>query len=174
MDNSKLFTKRLYNDNKEYPLSLKEYLIIDSEDNNSKDLLIKLIPNPLYDFQKATVEITQQDKDKNKLVSAKYNLEIPQITNNHKPINKKIKIHPSCEFIQYELIEAVTEYKTWNNNTWHNNVEIKSEENEVNSKTQHNIKIIKRFIFQLPFYVTFIVLMIHILLIVGVFYLLNV
>lgn len=173
MKEYKLTAKKTYHASNDYPINLLEYMIFENGELNDKVLLLKLHNDELESIKNIVIKIQQLDQSRKELFSANYLFNDKHIVSKENAFvpNKKIKLHVACETIKYELIKVELEDSIWQEDQWNKKQNTSIEKREglkIHSfPTQNHIDL------KLPYFISLVTLIIHVLVLVSVFYIIN-
>lgn len=174
MNKYTLVHKKNYRPFRHDPIMFDEYMIFKNNIDDSFVLLPKWINQTAYLIEEITVLITQLNAEDDKIASAKYTF--GQL--NMGPFKtlvtlEKISVDQACTHVQVNLIHAKAKDRYWKDGAW------RKEENQQNNdvsiintqKVSIETVISNRISF--PIYISFIVLLIYVMFVVGAFYAIN-
>jgi len=169
-----LVSKRRPQKPRNVPVVLDEYMIFSDKNETSKALVLMLKQKSSVDIDGILIQIKQLDSTGDIISVANYafnelvvkppkNLFIPE---------KKIMLYDECADIEYQLLKAESSSMIWENDTW---TEIEqSDEEEIAPKDTFVTKSIKPITIKLPLLIPMLILLVHIIILISVFFVANI
>ncbi|GEM_PF-5877465 len=175
MSEYRLITKKQPTTGSRFPIQLLEYMIFENTSAKQRELILKLHNQSAFEMDDILIEIRQLDASGEIIYAASYAFEDIAITSqkNYFIPDKKIRLYDECESIVYRLLKAESSSMTWEiNNAWNKKTQPKAEEapetEPLITKSYTPVPI------TLPVLFPVIIVMLHVIILISVFYAANI
>lgn len=171
MNNDMLEAKAKYHSIKSRPLNLMEYMIFKNETSDHKSLLLKLYNRTHLDILSAEFEVRQLNESGDCIEKREYSTRDYTLPKDSQIIlPKKIKLRDSCNTIEYELLNLTTYDNQWSDGMWEKSI-VRTHSNQ--EDTSLTVKTFNHKPMPFPTHITFVVTVIFVITVIGVFMALN-
>lgn len=153
------------------PIGIKEYMVYHDEPNNTRFIVVKLLNQSAKKIDQAILEIHQFDSMNALIQKSVHRLDELNIQafKSIVPL-EKIEILSKCVRIEAVLIEATSSEQTWKADNWHGSNHVKTETVDENPLQITEIESKK---FGFPFHYVWLFVVLYVVLVAGVFFLIN-